>query len=268
MKRTIGLLSLVAICAATMSLTISSCDSTATDPANPGNRGGGKGPTVLNSDQAGRTIGINRVGSEGTGIAYDYDQAVLRVENFNGGGFSSIPDEPAAVWTQNVDGEIAPGGGVSIHSVAEDGETSRIEIQRNAEEALVFNPSYTGHDDVDVFHIDLFDNGRPIGTIPDIPRGTAITAYPVNPGNPCCRMYNSAGFIVHPTNGACIWRIAWDPCCYWRIFWNGQWYEFNGANFVEGVTDGHYPYHHFTEIQVRPFAGGAERYDVTSEVIR
>jgi|GEM_PF-3015095 len=253
--KSLGLLTAVVACAAAVSFTIASCDSNATDPANPGVSGRGKGPRVSN-DTRSHTIGVDRSGIGESVVEFNINGSGTVVENFNSGGVSSIPDAPGTVWSQDVDFNIdaSADGGVGLRSIADNDETSSIDITSSAEGAIAIAPSYTGQSDP-VFHVIMYDNNNEIGRIRDIPVGTSVLAYPVNPGNPCCWI-RRWGFTVHPTSGSCIWSLVWNPCCYWRIFWNGQWYEFNRADFVEGVDGGHYPYHHFTEIQAVPINGG------------
>lgn len=265
-KRSLGLLSAIATFAVAMSFMVASCDNNATDPANSGgNRGRGKGPQVSNSDQA-RTVGVARVGNEGSQLDYDYETTDLTVENFNGGGIRTIPDQPGIVWSQSIRANWDDQGGLELLSISDDiGETSSLVLQQEGE-AMVTIPTFTGGSSE--YRLELQDNGRTIGSIPGLNIGDPVIIYPVNPGNPCCRAMNSNGFVVNPATGACIWRVTWDPCCYWRYTApDGTVYEFNGINYIEGVEDEHYPYHNFSEIRVLPRGSGVENFVVTSEYV-
>jgi hypothetical protein len=263
--RSVGLLSAIAGFAMALSITIASCDSNATDPAAPGNGGRGKGPQVLNSDDA-TTLSVSRV-VEGGGASYDYETTQLNIsaESFQAGGVRSIPSQPGIVWSQSIDAEWDDQGGIQLLSISDDiGETSSLTLQQEGD-VLVTTPTFTGGSPT--YRVQLYDNNSVVGTLQGLPVGQQLVIYPVNPGNRCCRYPTNNSFVVNPTNGACIWRVVWNPCCYWRVFWNGRWYEFNRINYVEGVEDEHYPYHNFNEIRTLPAGSGVQRFAISSEYV-
>lgn len=271
MKRTsIIVAAILAASVTTISLTISSCNDNASDPMNPGVKGGGgKEGNVLNEST--RLVAVDRNGIGGSGVSFNQLNAALTVDNFTGdnAGLSSVPDNPGNVWSQDVEGEwpASGNGGIRLRSLNGAIETSTLDIEdvTAADDDIEVTPNFTGNPPgANNFSLVLYTGTTEIGRVNSIPVLTPIIIRPLD----CCRWLNRNRFIVNRADGRCVWQLLWNRCCRWRVFWGAQSWDVDRVDFVEGDPGGAYPYHDFTEIQVRPINGGlASSLTVTSEFV-
>lgn len=254
-RRSLGLLAVVVAGVATVSLTMASCDGNS-DPMSPGKNGGGKEQHAL-SDNPGQTVAVNRAGLRGSQVTFDPSTGDLRIANFNGGGVSTTSESPISFWSQNATGDIAIGGGVEFSALADDGETSSLTITRpdDGSDYATYTPTFTGGAVSSLYTATLYSNGAEVASIPNIPVGTGVLVYPpINPPPTCCDLLWGVHFQVVQTRGNCVWDALWNRCCGRRIIYNDVPYDnIDHVAFAEQLdVPGHYPYHHFNQIQVLP----------------
>jgi len=251
-QRSRGILAMIAAGVTIFSVTMISCDGNSS-PSSPLRSNGGKNPGVM-TDSPLQTVSVNRSGIEGTALTSSQLDPVIEVGNFEGGGVSSTMSEPVNVWRQAVTGSWSGegNGGLRLSSVSDGEQTSTLDFQESnaADGGVTFTPNFTGAASNGTFTLVLYNGGDEVTRFEDLDVGTSIPVRP--PQDACCQWPGAWYFGVPVVDGSCVWQVTLARCCGWTVTYNGEQWEVDRIDFVEGIVPGQYAYHTFDQIDILP----------------
>jgi len=262
--RSIGLLSLITVCAAATSISIASCDSNS-NPATPGSgiaNNGGKGPQVL-SDPCAASIGSLQCPVGEATISYN-ENGDLAIGNFNGerSGYDAQFAAPINVWHAAVNAVFPSSGDgfISYEARSEDQKPqARIDINQQGTEYTI-RPTFTSPPDggKSMYDVQIHDAN---GYLVAVEEGIDITK-PIYFTPACTLKLQTVSWNVYSVNNQCIWRVLTNPCC--NVQWqlpDGRLVNGNQITLTERNEKGFYVYLQTSSIATR---GNLPSYSISS----
>lgn len=248
--KSIGLLSMAITCVATISFSISSCDSNSSGPTTPGNGGvdRNKHPQALD-DGGAIAIGGATTGQGGATVAYnDFSLDAQGLNGADGNGLTATFDAPINSYSAAVNATIDAAGG-SLYYEARDADgnvEARVDIQAQARASGGYDvfPTFTSHADQGEgnpqYEVTVFNGNNPVGTPKTLDASQKVTLLPNNGIPP---VITSLGWRSAVTNAQCIFKLGLDPCgTYVFQYPDGSTFTGTAIQFKEKNTNGVYVY--------------------------
>jgi len=226
-----GAIAMAIACAAIVSISTSSCDTTPTTPGSIGRNTGSKTPEVLDGNCMG-TVAINNCGVGGAEVGYDENGFLQAtgMTGLDGNGVNARFDRPVNIWNAKIHVGFPDAGALSYTSEDDQGNMqARLDIARQGAQYR-FRPTFISppNGGKSSYDIQIFDKSGNVVT-----RLNAIDPKESIIASPECDIQadpiEGAGWSAYEPTTQGIWKVAMNNSC--MI----QWTLPNG-NVVKGST--------------------------------
>ncbi|WP_223644865.1 hypothetical protein [Corallococcus sp. EGB] len=183
---------------------------------------------------------------------------VLGLKDAKTDGVSSTFND-AITWSQEAQIRVgSQKGGIALAARDGDQVVSTLRITSSADRQVSVTPGFTGSPE-GAYRMNVYRDGRLVNTTHE-PMGFVITFYDwwsfINWWNIHWHFFSYRAISGTDTglNGACGWRLNSPGATFTMRTADGKEVVGDTAEFIEEIGDGHYPYRHFSGIDVNASA--------------